>query len=438
MTDAGTRGEPGAQAPAGERREPADRSGRSRRTAGACAPGSGRFSFDLTATEGSARAGLWRTPHGDVPTPAFMPVGTAGTVKGILPDQLRAAGSTQILANTYHLALRPGADVVADLGGLHAVMAWDGPILTDSGGFQVFSLADLATLTEEGVRFVSHVDGARLELTPESSVEVQAKLGADVMMCLDECPPLPCEPTRMTAAVDRTTRWAWRCREQWDELERRTAGGDPQALFGIVQGGTDPALRARSAEGLLPLDFPGYAIGGLSVGEAPAEMYRTLEATTPLLPPDRPRYLMGVGTPADLVHAVRRGVDLFDCVMPTRNGRNGTVFTPGGVLKIKNAAHARDPAPIDPACDCPACRSYSRGTLRHLFLAGEMLAPILLSLHNLRFYHRLLADLRAAIVGGRGEAFAAAELAKWGDRRNVAATDPPPGDPVRDRGRNRG
>ena len=392
------------------------------------------FGFTLDAADGAARAGTWHTPHGDVPTPAFMPVGTAGAVKGVLPDQLRAAGATQILANTYHLALRPGADVVADLGGLHAVMAWDGPILTDSGGFQVFSLADLATLTEEGVRFVSHVDGARLELTPESSVEVQAKLGADVMMCLDECPPLPSTPEKMRAAVDRTTRWAARCRERWDALGRETAGGDPQALFGIVQGGTDPAERARSAAGLVPLDFPGYAIGGLSVGEAAAEMYATLDATTPLLPTEKPRYLMGVGTPADLVNAVLRGVDLFDCVMPTRNGRNGSVFTPGGVLKIKNAAHARDVRPIQEDCDCPACRSggaggYSRGTLRHLFLAGEMLAPILLSLHNLAFYHRLLARLRAAIREGTAAEFARRELAAWGDGRNVAATNPPPGGP---------
>ena len=399
---------------------------------------SGAFAFELAATSGSARAGVWHTPHGPVETPAFMPVGTAGTVKGVLPDQLRAVGSSQVLANTYHLALRPGADVVADLGGLHRLMAWDGPILTDSGGFQVFSLADLATLTEDGVRFVSHVDGARLELTPESSVEVQAKLGADVMMCFDQCPPLPSTPDKLREAVDRTTRWARRCRDRWDELDRVTSGGDPQALFGIVQGGTDPGERARSTEGLLPLDFPGYAIGGLSVGEAPAEMYATLDAATPLLPTGKPRYLMGVGTPADLVNAVLRGVDLFDCVMPTRNGRNGTVFTPGGVLKVKNAVHARDDSPIDAACDCPACRRggagmFSRGTLRHLFTAGEMLAPILLSLHNLRFYHRLLAELRAAIREERTEAFAAAELARWGDRRNVAATNPPPGDPVRRR-----
>ena len=396
------------------------------------------FEFELAATDGAARVGVWRTPHGAVETPAFMPVGTAGTVKGILPAQLRAVGSAQILANTYHLALRPGADVIADLGGLHRVMAWDGPILTDSGGFQVFSLAALARVDEEGVRFTSHIDGAKLHLTPERSVDVQAQLGADVMMCLDECPPLPSTPEKLRAAVDRTTRWATRCRDRWEERDRLTAQGDPQALFGIVQGGTDPAMRERSAAGLVPLDFPGYAIGGLSVGEAPAEMYRTLDATTPLLPEAKPRYLMGVGTPADLVNAVLRGVDLFDCVMPTRNGRNGTVFTPGGVLKIKNAAHARDPVPIDPACDCPGCVSFSRGTLRHLFQAGEMLAPILLSLHNLRFYHRLLADLRAAIGRGEAAAFAASELAKWGARKNVAATDPPPGDPVRERRRGTG
>ncbi|QDT17518.1 tRNA guanosine(34) transglycosylase Tgt [Alienimonas californiensis] len=393
------------------------------------------FAFDLAATDGAARAGTWSTPHGAVPTPAFMPVGTAGSVKGVMPEQLAAIGSTQILANTYHLALRPGADVVAELGGLHRMMAWDGPILTDSGGFQVFSLAALATMTEEGVRFTSHIDGAKMDLTPEDSVDVQAQLGADVMMCLDECPPLPCEPERMQAAVDRTTRWAQRCRDQWDARDRRTAGGDPQALFGIVQGGVDPAMRERSARGLLPLEFPGYAIGGLSVGEAPSEMYRTLEATTPFLPVEKPRYLMGVGTPTDLLHAVMRGVDLFDCVMPTRNGRNGSVFTSAGTLKIKNAAHARDDSPIDLSCDCPACKrggpgSFSRGTLRHLFLAGEMLAPILLSLHNLRFYHRLLAELRAAIVRGEARAFVAAELAKWGGGANVAAVNPPPGDPT--------
>ena len=388
------------------------------------------FGFTLEATDGAARAGLWRTPHGSVWTPAFMPVGTAGTVKGILPDQLRAAGSAQILANTYHLALRPGADVVADLGGLHAVMNWPGPVLTDSGGFQAFSLAGRSAMDESGVRFVSHIDGSPFELTPEGSVEIQAKLGADVMMCLDECPPLPCPPGKMAAAVDRTARWAARCKRRWDDLGRVTAQGSPQALFGIVQGGTDPAQRRRSAETLRPLDFPGYAVGGLSVGEAPAEMYAALDATVPHLPENRPRYLMGVGTPADLVNAVLRGVDLFDCVMPTRNGRNGTVFTPGGILKIKNAVHARDPAPIDPACDCPACAGYSRGTLRHLFVAKEMLAPVLLSLHNLRFYHRLLAGLRAAVAAGTSRAFAAAELAKWGDRRNVAAAVPPPGDPA--------
>ncbi|MEM9702166.1 MAG: tRNA guanosine(34) transglycosylase Tgt [Planctomycetota bacterium] len=396
----------------------------------------------MHATDGAARAGVWSTPHGDVPTPAFMPVGTAGSVKGVMPDQLAAIGSTQILANTYHLALRPGAEVIADLGGLHRVMAWDGPILTDSGGFQVFSLGPLVEMSEEGVKFTSHIDGSPMDLTPEASVEVQSKLGADVMMCLDECPPLPCEDAAMRNAVDRTTRWATRCRDRWNELDRRTAGGDPQALFGIVQGGTDPAMRARSAEGLLPLDFPGYAIGGLSVGEAPAEMYATLDATTPLLPTEKPRYLMGVGTPADLVNAVLRGVDLFDCVMPTRNGRNGSVFTSEGVLKIKNAVHARDDRPLDENCDCPACKlggpgSFSRGTLRHLFMAKEMLAPILLSLHNLRFYHRLLSRLRTAILKGEAQSFASAELAKWGGRRNVAATDPPPGDPVRERGAGR-
>ena len=360
------------------------------------------FTFTLHRTDDRARAGTWVTPHGAVETPAFMPVGTRGSVKGLTPDQLRSVGVTKILANTYHLAVRPGADVVADLGGLHRFAGWDGPMLTDSGGFQAFSLTGLRSLTEEGVAFTSHVDGAELFLSPERAVAIQQQLGADVMMCLDEVPALPAGRERLRAAVDRTTRWARRCVDAHDRGNRPR---NDQALFGIVQGGCDEELRVRSAAGLIPLDFPGYAVGGLSVGEPPPEMYRTLEFTCPLLPEGKPRYLMGVGTPADLIEAVLRGIDLFDCVMPTRNARNGTVFTSAGKLRMKNASHARDDRPLDAACGCPTCVQFSRGYLRHLFVAGEMLAGTLLSLHNVAFYQSLMRDLRAAILDGRAGAF---------------------------------
>jgi len=336
-----------------------------------------------------------------------MPVGTRGTVKGLWPQQLREAGAQMILANTYHLALRPGADVVADLGGLHQMMGWNGPILTDSGGFQVFSLAELRTLNDDRVVFKSHIDGSLLDLTPESAIRIQEQLGADCIMCLDECPPHDVPPERLAAAVDRTTRWAARCRE----AQQRT----DQALFGILQGGIDPGARERSAQGLLPLDFPGYAIGGLSVGEHPDLMYSTLDFTVPLLPADRPRYLMGVGRPIDLIEGVLRGVDLFDCVMPTRNARNATAFTSTGVVKIRNAKHQRDQSPLDPACDCSTCRGFSRGYLRHLFLSNEMLGPMLLSLHNVAYYQRLMRELREAILKGGGADFRSAHLAALRD-----------------------
>lgn len=324
-----------------------------------------------------------------------MPVGTLGAVKGLTPAQLHDAGARMLLSNTYHLALRPGADVVAEMGGLHAFMQWDGPILTDSGGFQVFSLARLSKLDDEQVVFRSHFDGSEFALSPEKAVRIQEQLGADCIMCLDECPPHPIEPERLRTAVDRTTKWAARCRE----AQRR----DDQALFGIVQGGTDPAMRERSAEGLLPFDFPGYAIGGLSVGETPDEMYAALDVTVPMLPSDRPRYLMGVGRPEDVVEAVHRGVDLFDCVMPTRNGRNASAFTSVGPQRLRNRKHQRDPGPLDPNCECYTCRSFSRAYLRHLFIAGEMLGPILLSLHNVAYYQALVRKLRAEICGrGRG------------------------------------
>lgn len=326
-----------------------------------------------------------------------MPVGTLASVKGLTPAQLREARVQKVLANTYHLALRPGSAVVAELGGLHKFMNWDGPILTDSGGFQVFSLAKLSKLTDEQVTFRSHLDGSLLELSPERAMKIQEELGADCIMCLDECPPHDVAVDRIRQAVDRTTRWARRCREAHSRSD--------QALFGIVQGGTHKELRERSAEGLLPLDFPGYAIGGLSVGEHPAEMYSTLDFTTPLLPADRPRYLMGVGRPIDLVEGVLRGIDLFDCVMPTRNGRNAMAFTSQGPLRLRNLKFQRDSGPLDPACDCPVCSQFSRAYLRHLFIANEMLGPILLSWHNIAYYQNLLRDLRAAIRDNRGAEF---------------------------------
>jgi queuine tRNA-ribosyltransferase len=370
-------------------------------------PSVSAFEFHLDAVDErtSARAGRWVTPHGTVETPAFMPVGTLAAVKGLTPDQLRAAGAQMVLANTYHLALRPGADVVAELGGLHGFMGWDGPILTDSGGFQVFSLAKLAKLDDEQVVFRSHIDGSLLELSPERAVQIQQQLGADCIMCLDECPPSDAAPEKIKAAVDRTTRWATRCRDAQTR--------DDQALFGIVQGGTDLALRERSAEGLLPLDFPGYAVGGLSVGEPPPEMYRILDGTVPILPSDRPRYLMGVGTPTDLLEAVSRGIDLFDCVMPTRNGRNATAFTSGGGVRLRNRKHQRESAPLDPECDCYVCKQFSLGYLRHLFISREMLGPILISLHNIAYYQQLLRDLRKAIQSQTVTEFRSVRLAGW-------------------------
>ncbi|MBL8848900.1 MAG: tRNA guanosine(34) transglycosylase Tgt [Planctomycetaceae bacterium] len=364
-----------------------------------------QFEFHLDAIDPASRArvGRWVTPHGVVETPAFMPVGTRATVKGVWPSQLRDAGAKMILANTYHLALRPGPEVVRDLGGLHQVMGWDGPILTDSGGFQVFSLADLRKLDDDRVVFKSHIDGSLLEMTPESAVRIQEQLGADCIMCLDECPAHDVGPEKLAAAVDRTTRWAARCRDAQQRPD--------QALFGILQGGTDQRQRERSAEGLLPLDFPGYAIGGLSVGERPDLMYSTLDFTVPMLPADRPRYLMGVGRPIDLIEGVLRGIDLFDCVMPTRNARNATAFTSQGLVKIRNLVHQRDQSPLDPKCDCAACRGFSRGYLRHLFLSNEMLGPMLLSVHNITYYQRLMRELGEAIRSGQATDFRRAHLA---------------------------
>ncbi len=366
-----------------------------------------RFAFHLDAVDRStaARSGRWVTPHGVLDTPAFMPVGTLGTVKGLLPAQLREAGVQMVLANTYHLALRPGSEIVAELGGLHRFMDWHGPILTDSGGFQVFSLATRRKLTDEKVIFQSHIDGSTLELSPERAVEIQEQLGADCIMCLDECPPSGESVDRIRKAVDRTTLWAKRCRDAQKRPD--------QALFGIVQGGVHPEMRQRSVEGLLPIDFPGYAVGGLSVGESPTLMYGTLDCTVPLLPAEKPRYLMGVGRPEDILEAVCRGVDMFDCVMPTRNGRNAMAFTSAGPVRLRNAVHQRDERSLDPECDCTACTRFSRAYLRHLFVAKELLGPILLSLHNIAYYQRFVRQLRQAILEGRSAEFRVNQLARW-------------------------
>jgi len=340
-----------------------------------------------------ARCGRVHTAHGAFDTPAFMPVGTQGTVKGILPDHIKATGAQVILGNTYHLMLRPGEDVVRELGDLHRFMAWPGPILTDSGGFQVFSLADINRIGEDGVTFKSHIDGAVIHLTAERSMAVQNALGADIIMAFDECPPGTASRDYQIEAMDRTLRWAER------SLAAHARPHD-QSLFAIVQGGVDLELRARCAEKLIAMDFPGYAIGGLAVGEGFAAMKQVLAGTTQLLPADKPRYLMGVGFPRDIVEGVANGIDMFDCTIPTRNGRNAYAFTRDGAIRIRNARFTRDTAPIEPDCDCYACRTFSRGAIRHFFFAGEMLGPMLVSVHNVRFYQRLMADIRAAIVAG--------------------------------------
>ena len=368
------------------------------------------FSFTVTHRDGAARRGVLVTPHGPVDTPVFMPVGTQGTVKGMTPRDLEDVGASIILGNTYHLSLRPGDELIARHGGLHAFMGWSRPILTDSGGYQVFSLAARRTVDETGVRFRSHLDGSAHELTPERAVDIQARLGSDIAMVLDECPALPAPDELLAASVDLTARWAARSRTRFLELRDGAARdvtitNPGQAQFGIVQGGTSPELRARSAERTVAIGFEGYAIGGLSVGEGADDMYRTVEVTAPLLPDDRPRYLMGVGTPLDLVEAVARGVDLFDCVMPTRHARNGQLFTREGPINIKNAQFADDGAPADSGCRCYTCRCFSRAYLRHLFLAGEMLGSTLNTLHNLYFYLDTMRGIRDAIAFGTFEKF---------------------------------
>jgi queuine tRNA-ribosyltransferase len=356
--------------------------------------------FRVEARDGRARAGTLAMPRGDIRTPAFMPVGTAGTVKAMLPESVAATGADILLGNTYHLMLRPGAERVARLGGLHRFMNWEKPILTDSGGFQVMSLADLRKLTEAGVTFRSHVDGATHHLSPERSMEIQRLLGSDIVMCFDECPALPADAAAVAASMRLSMRWAARSRDAFGERPGH-------ALFGIVQGGVTQELREESAEALKAIGFDGYAIGGLAVGEGQAAMLGVLDYAPGCLPEDKPRYLMGVGKPDDIVGGVLRGIDMFDCVLPSRSGRTGQAFTRRGTVNLKNARHAEDPRPLDPDCACPACAGYSRAYLHHVVKAGEIIAAMLLTWHNLHYYQELMAGLRAAIAAGRLADFAA-------------------------------
>lgn len=354
------------------------------------------FGFRIVAREGRARAGVMLTSRGEVRTPAFMPVGTAGTVKAVTPQELELCGAEILLSNTYHLYLRPGHELIRRLGGLHRFMGWPGPILTDSGGFQVFSMAGLRDVDDEGVVFKSHLDGTVHRLTPEKAMAIQAALGSDIAMVLDECPAGPASVDEIRGAVERTTRWAERCREHYD---------GPGVPFAIVQGGTFAELRERSAEALVALDFPGYAIGGVSVGEPAESVPEIVRLTAERLPDAKPRYLMGVGRPEDLVESMARGVDLFDCVMPTRNARNGTLFTSGGRINIKRSVYREDRRPLDARCPCEACTRYSRAYLRHLFVSGEILASRLNTIHNLTYYLDLMRRARAAIEEGAFETF---------------------------------
>ncbi|CUW37290.1 tRNA-guanine transglycosylase [Magnetospirillum sp. XM-1] len=368
------------------------------------------FSFELLATDGAARRGRVQTAHGPIDTPAFMPVGTAGTVKAMLPASVAATGAQIVLGNTYHLMLRPGAERVARLGGLHKFMNWPGPILTDSGGFQVMSLAKLRKMDADGVTFQSHHDGSKHRLTPESSMEIQRLLDADITMAFDECTPFPATHEQAEESMRLSMRWARRSKEAF--VAREGYG-----LFGIVQGGVYPDLRAESAKALLEIGFEGYAVGGLAVGEGQDAMFATLDVTTPLLPADKPRYLMGVGRPSDIIGAVGRGIDMFDCVMPTRSGRTAQAFTRRGTVNLRNARHQDDPRPLEEGCPCPACRDHSRAYLHHLIRSEEILGPMLLTWHNIQAYQTLTAGLRAAIAEGRFAQFAAeaAALEEMGD-----------------------
>ena len=378
------------------------------------------MNFTIEAQEGQARCGRLETTHGLVETPAFMPVGTQATVKGITPEQLRQTGTQMVLANTYHLMLRPGVEVIENAGGLAAFMAWNGPTLTDSGGFQIFSLArgpqstrnnsdnlsvrPLVKIDDQGVTFSSHIDGRRIRLTPSQAVDIQNRLGADIIMALDECTAYPVSLAQAKAATERTIRWADQCRQAHNRTD--------QALFAIVQGSVFKELRQYCAQALVQMDFPGYAIGGLSVGEDHQQMRTVLEMVIPMLPAHKPRYLMGVGTAQDIVMAVATGIDMFDCVLPTRNARNGVAFTSNGPIRLKNLCHKTDPAPLDSQCSCYTCSNFSRSYLRHLATAGEMLSGVLLSIHNLSFYQRLMAQIRRSIGQGGFRQFAGKILAE--------------------------
>ncbi|UWR04554.1 tRNA guanosine(34) transglycosylase Tgt [Ruegeria conchae] len=357
-----------------------------------------RFSFDLKATDGKARTGVINTPRGEVRTPAFMPVGTAATVKAMMPESVRATGADILLGNTYHLMLRPTAERIDRLGGLHKFMNWERPILTDSGGFQVMSLAGLRKLTEKGVTFKSHIDGSKHELTPERSMEIQRLLGSDIVMCFDECPALPSDRDRIAESMRLSMRWAERSRDAFGDRPGH-------ALFGIMQGGLEQDLREESAEALKQIGFEGYAVGGLAVGEGQEAMFSCLDYAPEFLPEDKPRYLMGVGKPDDIVGAVARGIDMMDCVLPSRSGRTGQVFTRYGVVNIKNARHADDPRPLDEHCTCPACSNYSRAYLHHVFRSNEMISGMLLTWHNLHYFQEIMQGMREAISKG--------SLAQW-------------------------
>ena len=371
------------------------------------------FEINTKDPQTSARTGILQTAHGKIRTPVFMPVGTRGAVKGTTPRQLGEAGSQIILANTFHLMLRPGVDVVEKIGGLHNFMAWDKPILTDSGGFQVFSLSSINRIDDDGVEFASPYDGAKIYLDAAGATKIQNRLGADIIMCFDQCPAFDAKPKEQHKAVERTIKWAKICKE--------SHSNNRQMLFGIVQGQTDNNLRQSCAAELVKMDFPGYAIGGLSVGEGTEQMFKTVRFTTPLLPENKPRYLMGVGTPADIIQAVEAGVDMFDCVMPTRNGRNALAFTSQGPIRLRNSAYIDDKGPVDPACGCYCCKTFSRAAIRHFFNVDEMLGPILLSLHNIVFYHNLMDKIRENIENGMFAKWAALTLQNPAFARNSKA-----------------
>jgi queuine tRNA-ribosyltransferase len=377
------------------------------------------FRYELLGSDGAARVGLIHTPRGEIRTPAFMPLGTAGSVKAMMPESVRETGADIILGNTYHLMLRPGAERVARLGGLHKFMQWERPILTDSGGFQVMSLSDLRKITEEGVKFRSHIDGSEQFLSPERAMEIQRLLGSDIQMVLDECPAYPATEAQIEKSLAMSMRWAKRSKAAFGEQPGH-------ACFGIVQGGVYPHLRQRSARELIEIGFDGYAVGGLAVGESQSAMFDTLDATVPHLPKDKPRYLMGVGKPDDIAGAVLRGIDMFDCVIPTRSGRNGQAFTREGTLNLRNARHAEDQSPLDSRCRCPACRRFTRAYLHHVVKAGEIIAAMLLTWHNLTYYQDVMAELRAAIAAANLAVAAARISAPYAAGRGAEIDPQPP------------